>query len=60
MINFNEEINKYSQILEIGEIEESIHSTELKDIMDMLSYIAKNKESENKTVAENESILGEK
>ena len=41
MINFKEEIKKYELILEISEIEDSIHSTELKDIMDMLNHIAK-------------------
>ena len=41
MINFKEEIKKYEPILEISEIEDSIHSTELKDIMDMLNHIAK-------------------
>jgi len=41
MINFKEEIKKYEPILEISEIEDSIHSTELKDIMDMLNHITK-------------------
>jgi len=48
MINFKEEIKKYGQILEIGEIEDSIHSTDLKDIMDMLGYIAKSNENNSK------------
>lgn len=53
MINFNEEIKKYGQILEMAEIEQSIHSTELKDIMDMLNYISKNTEkSQNTTPVE--------
>lgn len=39
MINFKEEINKYEPILEISEIEDSINSTELKDIMDILNHI---------------------
>ena len=47
MINFKEEIKKYGQILEVSDIEESIHSTELKDIMDMLNYIAKSRENGN-------------
>lgn len=42
MINFKEEIKKYGQMLEMDEIEEAIQTTELKDIMDMLGYIAKN------------------
>lgn len=44
MIDFEEEIKKYGQILEMREIEQSIHSTELKDIMDMLDYIVKTRE----------------
>ncbi len=39
MINFKDEIKKYEQILELNDIEDSIHSTEMKDIMDMLDYI---------------------
>ena len=39
MINFKDEIKKYEQILELNDIEDSVHSTELKDIMDMLDYI---------------------
>ncbi|MCI8342421.1 MAG: hypothetical protein HFE62_04335 [Firmicutes bacterium] len=44
MIDFSDEIKKYEPILEVGDIEDSIHSTDLKDIMDMLNYISKNKE----------------
>ena len=39
MINFKDEIKKYEQILELNDIEDSVHSTELKDIVDMLDYI---------------------
>ena len=39
MINFKDEIKKYGQILELNDIEDSIHSTDMKDIMDMLDYI---------------------
>ena len=48
MIDFNDEIKKYEPILEVGNIEESIHSTDLKDMMDMLSYISKNKAETNR------------
>ncbi|MCI1960050.1 MAG: hypothetical protein LKJ25_10560 [Clostridia bacterium] len=47
MINFNEEIKKYEQILELDDIEDAIHSTDLKDIMDMLNYIALQSGPEN-------------
>lgn len=60
MINFNEEIKNYSKILEMDEIEQSIHSTELKDIMDMLNYIAKNKETSKTIVTGEKNSLGEK
>ena len=60
MINFNEEIKKYSKILEMDEIEQSIHSTELKDIMDMLNYIAKTKETSKTRVNVEKNSLGEK
>ena len=41
MINFKDEIKKYGQILELNDIEDSIHSTDRKDIMDMLDYIVR-------------------
>ena len=41
MINFKDEIKKYGQILELNDIEDSIHSTDMKDIMDMLDYIVR-------------------
>ncbi len=41
MINFKDEIKKYEPILELNDIEDSIHSTDMKDIMDMLSYISR-------------------
>lgn len=47
MINFKEEIKKYGKILEVEEIEDSISSSEIKDIMDMLQYITKQKETSN-------------
>ena len=41
MINFKDEIKKYGQILELNDIEDSIHSTDMKDIMDMLDYLVR-------------------
>ena len=41
MINFKDEIKKYGQILELNDIEDSIHSTDMKDIMDRLDYIVR-------------------
>lgn len=45
MINFKDEIKKYGQILELNDIEDSIHSTDMKDIMDMLDYIVRESKS---------------
>jgi len=45
MINFKDEIKKYEQILELKDIEDSVHSVEMKDIMDMLDYIARDRKS---------------
>jgi len=49
MIDFKDEIKKYEQILELDDIEDSVHSTDLKDIMDMLGYIASVKGFQNNT-----------
>ena len=50
MINFKEELLKYEPILEIDDIEKSIHSNELQDILDMLNYISKGKNKEENEV----------
>lgn len=39
MIDFKTEIKKYQPLLEIEEVEESIHSEEIKDIIDLLHQI---------------------
>ena len=44
MIDFDEELEKYQPILEINEVEESIESDEMQDILDMLIYISKEKD----------------
>jgi len=42
MIDFREEINKYTPILSIAEIEDSINNTDdVKDIMDLLTHLIK-------------------
>lgn len=41
MINFKEELLKYETILEIDDIEKSIHSDELQDMLDILQHISK-------------------
>lgn len=42
MIDFEEELNKYKPSLEVDSIEEVIHSNEIKDIIDLLTYITNN------------------
>jgi len=39
MINFEEEISKYKPILNIDDVEHSIQTDEIKDMMDLLQYI---------------------
>lgn len=40
MINFKEELSKFEPILEIDDIEGTIHKNELQDMFDMLSHIS--------------------
>lgn len=53
MINFKEEIEKYEQLLQVDEIEESINTDEMQDIFDMLQHIVK----ENHVLEDNDSQL---
>lgn len=39
MIDFKEEIGKYTPVLEIDGVEAAVRSDEIKDLMDMLQYI---------------------
>jgi len=39
MINFEEEVSKYKPILNIDDVEHSIQTDEIKDMMDLLQYI---------------------
>ncbi|HIW49220.1 MAG TPA: hypothetical protein H9687_08125 [Firmicutes bacterium] len=48
MINFKEEIKKYGKILEVDELEDTIHASDMKDIMDMLAYLCKTKQTEHR------------
>lgn len=43
MINFKEELAKYEPILEIDDIENTIHSNELQDMFDILQHISRQK-----------------
>ena len=43
MIDLKEELKKYEPILEVDNIEQSIKSEEIKDVMDLLQYISQDK-----------------
>lgn len=45
MINYKEELLKYEPILEVDEIEDSIHTNELQDMFDVLQHLAKKNNS---------------
>lgn len=40
MINFKEELQKFKPILEVDDIEDSIHSDELQDLLDILNHLS--------------------
>ncbi|MBO8433827.1 MAG: hypothetical protein IAC55_00710 [Tyzzerella sp.] len=43
MISLKDEIKNFKPLLEIDDIEDSINNDDFKDILDMLSYISKQK-----------------
>lgn len=43
MFNFKEELSRYQPILEIDQIEGSLHTSEMQDLLDILQHIAKEK-----------------
>ena len=45
MIDFKQELSKYQPILELERIEDSIHNSEVQDILDILQHLAKSKKS---------------
>ena len=45
MFNFKEELSRYQPILEIDQIEASLHTSEMQDLLDILQHIAKEKSS---------------
>ena len=40
MIDFKTELNKYKPILEVDNVEESVQSDELQDIIDLLQHMS--------------------
>ena len=43
MFNFKEELSRYQPILEIDQIEASLYTSEMQDLLDILQHIAKEK-----------------
>lgn len=46
MFDFKKEINRFKPILEIDEVENSINTNEVQDIMDLLELAIKEKKSD--------------
>ncbi len=55
MIDFKQELSKYQPILELERIEDSIHTSEVQDILDILQHLSKsanrNQTMQNQTVS---------
>ncbi|MFI3173752.1 MAG: hypothetical protein R3Y53_00950 [Bacillota bacterium] len=47
MLDFKEELSKYQPILELDEIQNSLQPSQLKDLMDVLEYIAATKHTDS-------------
>lgn len=43
MFNFKDELSRYQPIMEIDEIEDSLQTTQMQDLLDILQHIAKEK-----------------
>ena len=43
MFNFKDELNRYQPIMEIEQIEDSLQSSQMQDLLDILQHIAKEK-----------------
>ena len=51
MIDFKQELSKYQPILELERIEDSIHTSEVQDILDILQHLSKKQNYQNQTVS---------
>lgn len=43
MLNFKDELSRYQPILEIDQIEDALHPSQMQDLLDILQHIAKEK-----------------
>lgn len=43
MFNFKDELSRYQPILELNDIEDALHLSQMQDLLDILQHIAKSK-----------------
>ena len=43
MFNFKDELSRYQPIMDIDQIEEALHPSQMQDLLDILQHIAKEK-----------------
>ena len=43
MLDFKTELKKYQPLMELEEVEETIHSEEIRDIIDLIQHISNNR-----------------
>lgn len=41
MFNFKDELSRYQPILELNDIEDALHPSQMQDLLDILQHIAK-------------------
>ncbi|MFV0314767.1 MAG: hypothetical protein ACK5I7_06640 [Anaerotignum sp.] len=46
MFNFKDELTKYQPLLELEQIEDALHPNQLRDLVDILEHIAKDKKND--------------
>ena len=57
MIDFKQELSKYQPILELERIEDSIHNSEVQDILDILQHLSKAANySQNQQTQQNQTV----
>lgn len=43
MFNFKDELNRFQPIMEIDQIQDALHPSQMQDLLDILQHIAKEK-----------------
>ncbi len=54
MIDFKQELSKYQPILELEKIEDSIHTSEVQDILDILQHLSKKQNYQSQPTVPNQ------